>query len=558
MEEELEVLTPKENDQSDHRTNRLARLHRLRLLVRRLRRFTRILVAITAILGAGLFTLLLFMQDTLQQRRKYLVLVPLYASSQEYLEFIGQADGHFPKASFKRKVSLDTLYSLEAAKSAWFAQTPKDKYLSPDNFQFYYFPEGYDTDSYSAAFHKAIETAKKDGFEVVGAIGNITSTATKAYGSLYSEQGLPLILPMATATNLADYLRGTCHLSILRLLPSNDKQAEMISNFLIEQHAFRVIVAKDLSNPAYSEDLVEGFRAHFVTRPFELQRKQNQIGLPMYLVDSGQIVAVLPTGGEYGAPVAYSGLKEMNANALVMVGMTDFALETLAQARASNLAAKFTIFTDGAIDEDLLPQVNRLISDQPTSSQSQRKSKRAVQNHDKRVPIDGAVYIAFPLEDKMPSALYENVFKDFHVLDRELGGQRNLEMTHALYVVDSAQIMLTILRESVADQSYSWFQKARTPIGKTMEDWNAKKATESRFSCYNSGRSYAFDGGGNAVEIDYHLYRATLPGVKDGDLNRFMDQKTRDQQRDYWSAINWVHDNSCPVEVAKHSNNKAL
>lgn len=121
-----------------------ARDRSLRRFLRRItRRVLAVLLAITAIAGIGVVGVYQLLKDDWQVQRKYRVLVPLYASSQEYLQYMGRSDGRFPASNFQRKVSLDTLYALEAGKSAWFRRNPS-KYLKSENFEFYYFPEGYD------------------------------------------------------------------------------------------------------------------------------------------------------------------------------------------------------------------------------------------------------------------------------------------------------------------------------------------------------------------------------------------------------------------------------
>lgn len=505
-----------------------------------LKRVLEIGAAVAGLTGLTAFGLIFFLGDRWQAQRKYRVLVPLYAGNQEYLDFIGKYNGRFPISEFQRKVSIDTLYALEAGKSAWFRQYPQDKNLKSENFDFYYFPEGYDEPSYKAAFEKAMSVADEEDVEVIAAIGHVTSTATKAYASFYGKQRLPLIMPMATATDLTNYLRGTWRVpAILRLVPTNAKQSELLSSFLLNNGAYRVIIAKDLSNPAYSGDLVEGFRTHFVTQPFEIQRKKKPAdNRPMFLVNHGEIVAVIPAGGESGAPVTYPEIKEMTSDAFVMIGMTNFSLETLAQARASSVNAKFTVFTDGAIDEDLLPRVNSLLSDA-------NKNRRIIRD---RIPVKGIIYISFPLDEPMPKQLEEKIFNQFH----EWGGPpRNLAMTHSLYVVDAAQIVLQLIKGSVADQGYSLFASARGAVADKIEEWNKKNVTSENFSTYDPQRKYKLDTSGNALNIEYHLYRASLPGVTERDIKEFADDKTKGYAIKRWASIAWVHDEACPAPSHK-------
>jgi hypothetical protein len=492
------------------------------------------ILIIFSILGVGLISLYTYGVGELHASRKYRILVPLYASSQEYLDYMGLPNGHYD--DYKRKVSLDMISAIEAAKKAWFKNKPTDlpREFNLDTVDFYYYPEGYDEASYKSAFDRAMEIASKDGFEVVGVIGHITSSVTQACGKFYGEEKLPIILPLATATNLTTYLKGTCEIpAILRLLPNNAKQAELISKFLSDKGAYRAILVKDLSNPAYSDDLIEGFRDYFVRQPFE---KESEKGDPskIYAVKHGRILGVIPAGGQSGAPLMHSTLKDLNIDAFILVGMTEFTLESLAQARALNLKTKFTILTDGAVDEYLLPRANSILLDRNLPFQPLSKRNATVSGQSATLPLSDKVYMAFPLETPMPDKLKEGVL----VEDKK---KRNLEMTHALYIADAAQIMLSILGEEVVKGGYTWLKKSRTVVAETIDGWNTKQEIMGVKFTYDDKRMYRLDGAGNSKDLEYHLYSTSLPSYSGGN------------QKVNWDMVKWAHDKDCPVEIEKRA-----
>ena len=67
------------------------------------------------------------------------------------------------------------------------------------------------------------------------------------------------------------------------------------------------------------------------------------------------------------------------------------------------------------------------------------------------------------------------------------------------------------------------------------------------FSSYTD-RKYSLDGSGNTVNIEYHLYRASLPGLKPNDMSAFQNDKTKKEALAHWASIKWVHDPACPSE----------
>src|SRR5258708_4625176 len=388
-----------------------------------------------------------------QNGRRFRVLVPLLASKEEYLRYIELKDKRYDEFNntFSRKVSRDVQNAVKAGEEAWFAKFKlrDGRTLSRDRVDFYFFPEGTDDETHEQAMAKAMDDAKKDGFEVVGVIGNVTSTATLGYGKLCGKEkyNLPMILPMATATNLTHSLRVSNVPAILRIPPANDKQAKLISDLLLTtaNPALRTLIVKDLSNPVYSGDLVDSFRQSYVQKPLEkIERFESEFPGQRIPIQFGRILGVVPAGGDGGNPFMYSALQKVNPDALVLFGMTDFSLETIAQTRASGLKYRYLILTDGAVDEYLLPRLVSVLND------------RQLRN----------TYLTFPLSVPMP----QDLKKIMSVIGKN--GRRNLEMTHALYVADAVQISLTILTTGIIEKDQT--NSANHILTEGLKNWTAE------------------------------------------------------------------------------------
>jgi hypothetical protein len=420
-----------------------------------------------------------------QWGRKFLVLVPLYAKNREYLKFV-QTGEWSERDDFSQKVSNDVSLAIDAAQHYWIdtKRTDTDR-VDTDGFElkFFRFPEGYDDVTYEKAFQKAAEYAAKNGYEIAASIGHVTSTVTKKYGPFYAQRKIPLIMPLATATDLTDHLVSSDGVpAVLRLPPSNIKQAELISRFLLRNNAFNTLVIKDLSNPAYSDDLVEGFRNSFVIGPFADKQKGNQRPSKEELFSLGRfgrIFGVIPTGGETGEPFLRPSLKGRHWDALVLFGMTEFSVETLTQAWAENISARYTIISDGAVDEYLLPRLNGLIGSG---------------EHD--------ILLAHPSDERLPSRLSPVLAQ----LDDDK--KYSLEMTHAQYVVDSALFVLESIYGAV--RKGNDHRPASEIVVSDIRKWIGQKSTPR--AIYDPRWAYTLDSSGNSENRDYHLYRAKLTG----------------------------------------------
>jgi hypothetical protein len=467
-----------------------------------------------------------------QAKRKFRVLVPLFASSQEYLRFMELGLGEwYDEEKYSKKVSRDFLNAIKASANNWFAnyKPVKEMPFDKEKVDFYHFPEGYDEETYKKSFEMALQHAMHDGREVVGVIGNVTSTVTQEYGklcggkvvsSVIEEYGklhegnmkFPMILPLATATNVTHQLINSGVPAVLRLPPANEKQTKLISDFLLNQPgkaAVRALIVKDLSNLVYSTDLVDNFRTHFVLDPLETAQNirrlapNAQSSLPF-----GRILGVMPAGGERGAPFLYPAIERLQPDALLLFGMTECALETLLQADASRLQTKYTILTDGAVDEYLIPRVVGILSENQIKS----------------------IYLTFPLENPE----HPCVNPVMSVLEEK--DRRNLDMTHAIYVIDAAQIMLSVLEERIVKQGDA--RPASVSVAETIDKWrkeaerNKSKSIEIKFPC--SDRKYIIDQFGNTTNIEYHIFRAEFS-------KRSMIKGTVNQ-----IEVKWKHHEQCP------------
>jgi hypothetical protein len=486
-------------------------------------------VELTAGILVGLIATLLsvssFFYRHLQRDRKYRVLVPMYASRQEYLDYINH-----DLPTVQRKVARDILASIESAKRAWFQG---NSHLLPQNFNedsvdFYCYPEGFDQESYENAFKKALYTSIKEKYDVIGVIGHVTSTVTRACGPLYAKRGLPIILPLATEKYLAAQLKRSYKVpGVIRLVPNNSKQAERISKFLLEREAYRAIIVKDKGNTAYSDDLVESFRYYYVRRPFEQGTERNNT-TKLYSVNHGRILSVISAGGEDERSIVNSVIENQQVDALIVVGMAESCLDILAQAREVGLKARFTLLTDGTVDEYLLPQFNRLINDQtqdrtnggshqkteiesldrsveaPSDQAPLHEQSEAIDNGQSRPGKPHRIYTVFPIDEPMFDKLSEQVLNDN-------AKGRSLKMTYSLYVVDAVQIFLTVLFKDVVKASYPFWKPPKAYIADTFNNWASKPAPVNL--TYDSSRVYKFDQYGDCEDIEYHIYYVDIDGA---------------------------------------------
>jgi hypothetical protein len=471
--------------------------------------------------------------------RKFCVLVPLDGSRQEYLAFVAGQD--YEKASISKKVSQDIVRSIEASTKEWFRtyRTTLDPSFVPEKVKFFYYPEGFDDNSYASAFKEAKRRALQEGFEIAGVIGHVTSTSTDNCGKLYADERLPMILPLATASSLTYNLKVMNVPAVLRLPPANDKQSKVVSDFLLQQGALRVTIVKDLTNQTYGEDLIDSFRDDFVRDPFKKLMDPNSVPGP---VNAGMILAVVPAGGKSGEPFLHTSISNLKGDALVLFAMTEGTLETLAQARASGFSAKYTILTDGAVDEYLLPRINLITSDQKLAQLSQSRARQTrplapsgkvqpvdstISSSQFTVPYQGELFMTFPLKQPMPDELTG--------LFRTISEPKNLEMTHAQYVVDAVQIMLTVLHEKVFKPRIN--RPAKELIAEVFNKWQKDGQINEVSFTYDKQRVYDLDPFGSSTNMEFHLFHAKLLPVE-GD-------KSTAQVK----SVQWEHDKDrCPVE----------
>ena len=449
-----------------------------------------------------------------REGRRVRFLVPLLATKREYLQFMDMEEGHrsrFPENQFSRKVSRDVMYSIKAASQRWFSsRRANGGDLKDEQVDFYFFPEGYDEESYRAALHKALRESAADGTQVAAVIGNVTSTATIAYGKNCGEENVvvgtasngskitdpgkvPMILPLSTAANVPQTLRSYNVPAVLRLPPDNEKQTELISSFFLRatpKPILRVVVIKDLSNQAYSSDMLDSFRDHFVQIPLKDAQEvltkipDNNRSKTSSLLPWGNLLTVIPSGGEEGNPPIFPILEKLSPDAIAVFGMTNVSLETLAQIRVSKIKPTKLVLTDGAVDEYLLPRIANLM--------------------DRRGNTE--IYLSFPLETSDPEPV-RDVTKVLEEKDR-----KNLDMTHALYVIDGVFIALTLLEEGIFRDKDN--TSAREIMARKMGSLYQRGSKDIGVEV-PSKISYTFDSFGNSTNLDYHMFRmcsANIPG----------------------------------------------
>jgi hypothetical protein len=453
-----------------------------------------------------------------RESRRIRVLVPLYATKKEFFGFVDMEEGKhlkLKKESFTKKVSRDMMTAVEGASQKWFSlRRGNSGGLSDKQVDFYFFPEGYaeDPKSFQTALAKALREANADGYDAAGVLGNITSTATVEYGKICGQKNLditkdnekseqqndvgqlPMVLPLSTASNVPQTLRGSDVPAVLRFPPDNEEQSKVLADFLLrqaKQPVLRTVVIRDVSNRTYSNDLIDNFRDRYVESPLkeaqEITAKIPKLkqGKLTDLITWGNMLAVLPAGGESGDPAIFAILEKLTPDAVLVCGMTDVSLETLAQVNSSQAKPKYVLLTDGAVDEYLLPQIANLVS----------------------ANSDPQVFLSFPLETANPSSVEEVLKSNTTEKDRQ-----NLEMTHALYVIDSVYIILTLLDEGIFKNEYN--DTSREILTREMKSLyeNGPKDVGIKVP---SGITYTFDAFGNSTNLKYRLFRMCFPEVAD-------------------------------------------
>lgn len=429
--------------------------------------------------------------------KKYRILVPLDANGIEYLAYMQKDVKKNGNATYDLKYSNRASQNIRSILKAALDQWSRDNHSPSLDIDFYCFPEGwsFDKDSYKQAFDQAITASETAGRDVVAVLGNVSSSATMKYGILCAEKKLPMILPLATATNLTHNLRVMNVPAVLRLPPANDMQAKAIADFLAKSNIHQAVLVKDLSNDAYSTDLVEGFRASYVDKLLSsIDRGATK--------QFGQILGVVPVGGPETGPFFYSNFSSaQEKTALVIIGMTNSSLETLSQVRASKAKYEYTILTDGAVDENLAARI---------------------------VDVRGAdrlsnLYLAFPSPCVIPEALEQYA-------DLVRANKQDLEMSHTLYAADGAYIILTLLNSGLLKDSDKAGNQilidAITKVKAEADDKETKWLAENPGKVLSAPlsqtidvtlpfagdvkREYKFDKFGNNVNAGYTLYRIAI------------------------------------------------
>jgi hypothetical protein len=418
-----------------------------------------------------------------KDHRTFRILIPLYATEQEFLNYL-KSDGKYPENSYTRKVSIDIINTVNATADAWFSKHPDQ---NRNRVELFFFPEGTNPEQYELALQKALDTEAV----VIGSIGHVTSSVSAAYGKLYAKHRIPLILPLATATNLPHYLTSTTKVpAVLRLPPSNEKQAAVISSFLLNKYSRgpSAVLVRDLSNPTYSNDLVESFRVGFTRQPF--RNAESLSGNAVDSVNHGRILATFPTGDVSDPPILNPVIERLRPDALLLFGMTEPSLEALIQMKASQLHPTDVFFTDGAVDEYLLPRLRRLMRDAPPESAPSFGN--------------GRIYMTFPSENpKLPQFLIDE-------LQPEVA--KNLELTHGRYVSDAVQIFLwAVHHKIISDRSTA----ANEIVIRMLLDWqtNEPKGGKIRGVDFLEPRTYLLDESGSSQNLNYHIFFSTLPGL---------------------------------------------
>jgi hypothetical protein len=458
--------------------------------------------------------------------QKYRILVPLESTSREFLDYIESGDVPSGEKDFSSRTSKNIRNIINSSKNNWVSEFGNEPENLKEKVDFYFFPEGFDNgyetenDSYQRSYNKAKEIAEKDGVEIVGLIGNISSTTTLKYAEFCGKDGVAMILPLATASNLMNNLKVKGVTAAIRLPPANDKQTQIISSFLRESQKkklTRSLILKDLTNPVYSSDLVDGFRDKYVQTPLTTYiNRTNDEPNVKHEDDFGRILGVVPIGRD-SSPFLYPSLNDLKTESLLIFGMTDPTLEVLAQAKANKLNYEQVVLTDGAVDEYLLERIEGIVD-----KQNQNK-----------------IHLVFPLPCPLPTALNE-------IMDGN-GYKQKLEMTHGIYVADSVYLILGTLKNNTKTTPkfhqfiWRWVSGSDVKyyIRKDIEKWRESAKNNSpikldipfKATKEEDKRTYFIDELGNSVELEYHVFQ----------IKRLEKNKLK-------PTLFWEHDSECPVE----------
>jgi hypothetical protein len=438
---------------------------------------------------------------------KFRILVPLETRYTDYIKFVQNGDRLDPK-NLDSRASKNINTAIDKALTQWKLDYPQDAQKISADLDFFFFPEGSASDKEVAkkAFSKALEISKTENRQIIALIGNISSTSTQTYGEFCAEKQIPMILPLATATDLLHSLRNVP--AVLRLPPSNEKQADLIARFLLEKavvdngkrNAIRTLLVKDLSNKVYSDDLINVFRSLYVQNPlkqFADEKNANGSSTKQF----GRIIGTIPIGIDATNPFLDTHISNPEADALVLFSMTDPALETLAQVQATKIKFPYIILTDGAVDQYLLERIGGVIP------------KEDLPN----------IYLTFPLSCPMPSELDD--------LMGNTGYKDGLDLTHSIYVADSAYIALNLVKNGfIANEQAD----LKGYLIKTIKEWSAKGSIE--VPVYKN-RRYTTDSSGNCALYPYHLFQIKVTTGKNGEV-----------------IPRWEHAKMCPATV--HSEKK--
>jgi len=456
----------------------------------------KLLGLISAIVGLfGFFGLTFYSCMPSPVPPKYTILVPLAATGSEYNAFMENPNGIYEE-KYNNKASQNIRDIVKVAKTQWTVDAKNKKLVIPD-VDFFYFPEG-DSDnpnSFENAFNKAKQIAEKNNREVIGLLGNISSTSTLKYGEYCAKYKIPMILPLATATGLMKALELKGVPAVLRLPPANDKQAASISNFLLMNNVSKTVVIKDLSNETYSNDLVEGFRENYVQIPLGQRKKP-----------FGEILATVPAGGKETSPFLSSVLSNQE-NGLLIVGMTNSAIEAYAQTKSLKANYKMIVLTDGAVDEYLGERIMNIQSNENPDN----------------------LYLSFPLPCSLNKSLELYINNNVELAKSKF----DFEMTHSLFVADGVYIMMSVisqeidgglkhkgvdiltnyinsLRKTAREEENIKIQNRRNET-QILSPTGVNILLELPFSNVDE-RKYIIDKNGNNIGGDYYLYKMNKNG----------------------------------------------
>lgn len=394
-----------------------------------------------------------------------------------------------PKEPYEQKISNDIATTIENARLEFEVRNAD---VDRTRFEFLHYVEGTDADERRRIAREQVQRAAAAGRPVVCVIGHTTSQATLDAAPVYAEFKIPVLMPYATKTGIAEDVArlrvdGCSIPRALAFPPPNKTQAESLARFLRHHKIRSVIVFRDATNRAYSDDCAnELVRLLEVDVPADAQ--------PI------EVIGDVAVGGTSGQWYVTDAVKAANADAYVVVAMTKPSLEIVRQVTRSAATPKFILLTDGAIDENLIPRIAGSIT-ATTKRTRANGAARLPESVDETTLSGPPVYISFPESEVRPLG-YDKIFA--RDKERSIKG-----LSHSAYLADAVFLAYGVAAGALRNGATSRRVRAIyvRELDRVMNRSDAGGSILGAFSA-NGERIYKFDtSGSRTAGTEYTIYR---------------------------------------------------